>query len=131
MIDETLYNKLYTGNRLRRQLQETPEPNKPILTQTDAARGFITRYFVRPANDKTNITEVDETQYTVFVSNPRFVVAILEWKIKGNQDTNITSTGIRNTGVRDYNKQLVERADLTFGGLVNYIYDYLEFWQSE
>jgi hypothetical protein len=39
--------------------------------------------------------------------------------------------GARDTGVRDYNKQLVERGDLTFGGLSNYIFDYLEYWVSE
>ena len=66
MIDETLYNKLYTGNTLKRQLQETPEPAKPIVTQSDANSGFITRYFVRPTNDKNAIVEVDRAQFSTF-----------------------------------------------------------------
>jgi len=131
MIDETLYAKLYTGNTLKRQLQETPQPVKPIVTQSDAATGYIVRYFVRPANDKNAIVEVDKAQHTTFKSNPRFVTTELRWKIKGKKDTTVSKMGARDTGVRDYNKQLVERGDLTFGGLSNYIFDYLEYWVSE
>jgi hypothetical protein len=131
MIDETLYAKLYRGNTLKRQLQETPQPAKPIITQSDANTGFVTRYFVRAANDKSSIVEVDEAQSATFEANPRFITAELRWKIRGKKDTTISNMGARDFGVRDYNKMLVERQDLTFGGLSTYIFDYLEYWVSE
>jgi hypothetical protein len=131
MIDETLYAKLYRGNALKRQLQETPQPSKPIITQSDANTGFVTRYFVRAANDKSSIVEVDEAQFATFEANPRFITTELRWKIRGKKDTTITKMGARDFGVGDYNKSLVERKDLTFGGLSTYIFDYLEYWVSE
>ena len=135
MIDVKLLLQLYpTPNdfmNLTTDLQESPSLVTPIVTQSDAANGYITRYFVRQTNDVGLVIEVDKLQFDKFKSNPRFIVAKIRWKIVGKKDSTMTSYGATSRGVRDININEVSKADLTFGGLMRYIQDYTEFWVSE
>jgi hypothetical protein len=131
MIEETLLNLLANSQQISKTLESSPQPTKPIITQSDADRGFITRYFVRQTNDNTFILEVDSKQYTRFKENPRFITAEVKWKIVGKLDTIKYTNGANLYGIKDLNRIAVADADLTFGGLRNYIIDYAEYWLRE
>lgn len=131
MIDRNLLDKLSNAKQITKILENTPQQFKPIVTQADSERGFLTRYFVRQTNDKTFIVEVDKNQYSRFKENPRFITTQLEWKIVGKLDTIKLQTGANLYGIKDVNRITVADADLTFGGLRDYISNYEEFWLRE
>jgi hypothetical protein len=133
MINTDLLNKLYKSNseQLSRILDTQPQTVRPIITQSDADNGFIIRYFIRQVNDKTFVVEVNKSQYDRFKENPRFVGVQVKWKIVGKLETTKLPNGINLFGTREQNKITVADADLTFGGLRNYITDYGEFWLRE
>ncbi len=131
MIEQDLLKLLRNSQELTDILENNPEYSKPVVTQSDADRGFITRYFVRQTNDSTFIVEVDKNQYTQFKDNARFITIELEWKIVGKLETVMLSNGANLYGVKDINRIAVADVDLTFGGLRKYISDYGEFWLRE
>jgi hypothetical protein len=133
MIDIDLIQKLYKSDeqRLTRILDEMPTQSLPIVTQTDAKNGFITRYFVRQVTDKGFIVEVDNSQYEELKENPRFVTTTVKWKIVGKKQNMTLLNGVTIYGVEDTNRVVVSEADLTFGGLLKYITSYLEYWFAE
>lgn len=133
MIDTKLLQQLYPEktNQYNKILQEAPVFVLPIVTQQDAENGFITRYFARSSNDSSFITEIDKKQFTSLQNNPRFVTAELRWKIVGKKTTFQLPSGAIVYGIADVNRQTVSNADLTFGGLRNYIVDYEQFWLGE
>lgn len=113
------------------QLEILPEPYKPIVTINNVTDGFVDRYFVRVANDKNYIVEINESNYGVLKKHPRYVTTQIIWKIVGKKETVIKPSGVRILGVEDFNRETVSQADLTFGGLYRYITNYLEYWFSE
>lgn len=133
MIDKELVNKLYKNQseQLTNILESTPQQISPVITQSDSDAGYITRYFIRQANDKTFVTEIDKKQYERFKQNPRFAVVEIKWKIVGKLETIKYNTGVNLYGVKDQNRITVANADLTFGGLTNYISNYGEYWLRE
>ena len=133
MIDETFLNILFKTNKqkISNILQSTPQRVLSIVTQGDADMGYIMRYFIRPANDKSFITEIDKKQYERFKENPRFTITEIKWKIVGKLETITYNTGANLYGVKDQNRIAVANADLTFGGLRNYITNYGELWLRE
>lgn len=133
MIDKELVNKLYKNQseQLTNILESTPQQISPVITQSDSDAGYITRYFIRQANDKTFVTEIDKKQYERFKQNPRFAVVEIKWKIAGKLETIKYNTGVNLYGVKDQNRITVANADLTFGGLTNYISNYGEYWLRE
>ncbi len=135
MIDEEmlkkLYPELYRAKKITQDLQEPLQSILPVVTQSDAENGYITRYFARATNDKSYIVETDKTQYDNLKDNPRFITCIIKWKIVGPVESSKTPYGATSSGVREYNRKLVSTADLTFGGLSSYIRNYTEYWISE
>lgn len=133
MTDRKLFKKLYpnTANKLIKKLEAMPEYVRPIVTLSAKEDGFITRYFVRRITDMSMIVEVDKKQYSDFKNNTRFIVAEVRWKIVGKKETITQINGIELLGTIDTNKIAVSKADLTFGGLMNYITNYSEFWLGE
>lgn len=131
MIDTDLLNTLNNATRIESILENTPQYVKPTITQINADNGFLVRYFVRQTNDVTFIVEVDSNQYSRFKKNPRFITTEVRWKIIGKLDTIKLRSGANLYGVKDVNRIAVADADLTFGGLRNYITDYGEFWLRE
>lgn len=133
MIDNQLLNLLKKKSELTfvKGLTAAPVKVVPIVTQADAAKKVLTRYFVRQVNDKLSSVEIDKKQYDQFKLNPRFIVTSFDWKIVGKQDTEYLPSGVPIYGVADTNRQTVATEDLTFEGLRSYITNYLEFWVSE
>jgi hypothetical protein len=133
MINTDLLEKLYKSDeqRLTNILDIMPTQVLPTVTQTDAKNKFIMRYFVRQVTDKNFIVEVDNSQYTDFKENPRFVTTQIQWKIVGKKQDMVLSNGITMIGVEHTNRIVVSEADLTFGGLLKYITSYLEYWFAE
>lgn len=133
MIDRNLLNKLYPqkSQGLSKILLGNPTPVRPIVTQTDAEKTFLYRYFVRSVSDVDFVVEVDKKQYQELKKNPRFVTAEIKWKIVGKQNNENLQNNIIVYGTTDLNRQAVANADLTFGGLRKYIQDYAEFWVAE
>lgn len=133
-IDKDFLNQLYTPtgtDELLDVMRDAPTPYRPIITQSNAEDGFIIRYFVKQVSDKKNIVEVNDEEYNRLRDNPRFITTQIRWKIIGPTETVLTSAGIKNLGVRDYNLLEVSKTDLTFGGLHRYIRNYVEFWLAE
>lgn len=133
MIDNELLNKLYKNEseKLTSILESIPQQISPTVTQSDSDAGYIMRYFIRQANDTTFVTEIDKKQYERFKQNPRFTVVEVKWKIVGKLETIKYNTGVNLYGVKDQNRITVANADLTFGGLRNYITNYEQFWLRE
>lgn len=133
MIDNELLQKIYPqkASEYEKTIDKMPTPAKVIITQQDVANKYVTRYFIRAVNDKTNIIEINKREYTKFNTNPRFIGCTLQWKIVGKKNTLSVSSGALLYGVEDTNRIAVSDVDLTFGGLRNYISDYLEHWFSE
>ena len=133
MIDNIMLNKIYPQKSatFAQQLQDMPHLVLPTVTKSDVENGFITRYFVRLSNDKSYTVEVDENQFSQFNSNQRFTTAMVNWKIVGKKETISLTNGIKINGVEDINRIAVSQVDLTFGGLLHYITNYLEYWFAE
>lgn len=131
MINQDLLNTLSNARAISKILENTPQQVKPIVSQLNVDSGFLTRYFVRQSNDISFIVEVDDKQYYRFKNNPRFITTAIEWKIVGKLETITYQTGANLYGVEDINRITVANADLTFGGLRNYITNYREFWIRE
>jgi hypothetical protein len=135
MINYSLLNKLFKSPSSKKKwanmVNNVPTGEQPTVTQSDARDGYIYRYFVRPINNKKDIVEIDKSQYKSFKKNPLYVTAEVRWKIIGKLDTSISPSGAKNEGVRDINIRTVSGVDLTFGGLMDYIRDYTEFWVGE
>ena len=132
MIDSKLL-QLYNRSKQRKYsklFQEEPSPSKLVITSKDVENKFVYRYFVRHTNDEGTVMEVNKSTYENFKKNARFVTAKIKWKIVGKKYEQIRN-GIIDLGVYEYNLQAVSKADLTFGGLLSYIIDYLEFWVAE
>lgn len=133
MIDSELLQKIYSTKAAEytRFIDKMPSQTKPIITQQDVLNKYVIRYFLRIVNDKSFIIETNNREYSVFVSNPRFIGCELNWKIVGRKETIALKNGSNLYGVEDANRITVADADLTFGGLRTYISDYLEYWFSE
>jgi hypothetical protein len=134
MIRTDLLEEIYGNNNFNfytKILDKSPELRFPVVTKEDGLNGFISRYFVRFANDLKSVVEVDETQYNTFSSNPRFMTIKIDWQIIGKKETTITSSGAKKLGVADINRNEVTVADLTFVSLHMYIKNYLEYWLYE
>lgn len=133
MIDSKLLNQLYPDKEKNytKILLEFPTAIAPVVTQSDAEQGYLTRYFVRAANDISLVVEIDKKQFESLKKNPRFVTTSIKWKIVGKKETEYRPSGVPVYGTMDSNRQIVANADLTFGGLRTYIQDYGQFWVAE
>jgi hypothetical protein len=59
-------------------------PHLPNVTDKDYKRGYIKRYFVQKANDKNSeIFEINNARFNVLANNPYYLVASIDWRIKG------------------------------------------------
>jgi hypothetical protein len=131
MINQDLLNLFSQRKQIEEILEPTPQVVQPTVTQSDLDNGFIMRYFIRQVNDKTFVVEVDKNQFYRLENNPRFIGVEIKWKIVGKLETTKLPNGINLFGVKDQNRITVADADLTFGGLRNYITNYGEFWLRE
>lgn len=106
----------------------------PTVVQTDIARGYMTRYFVRQANHKTGyITEVSQTDYNSFKSNSFYQTLVLPWRISGPLDDTpgpmMLNAPLRMvTGVITANTISLTTADQTMPGIKNKVIDLTQFY---
>jgi hypothetical protein len=89
---------------------------KPSISKSDIQLGYITRYFVKFVSD-TQIYEVDNTQYNIFVKNPFYTAIQLKWYITGQIEDIITPTGEVIKGTRQRNASSIDYYDKELPGL--------------
>lgn len=108
----------------------TPLSNKPKITRKDISTGYVMRYFVQ--NISTNrITEVDSTQYDIFIRDPHYKTVSFKWIISGYADTILTNDGNLLNGARDQNLITVNWYDRQMSGLIRMLPNMLEFFAGE
>lgn len=132
--EDNILNKLYgTGraNDIKNLYQPMPSPSKPIITLQDVDSKFVERYFVQLVTEKNMIVEVSKGDFSDFKNNPRFVTAVIKWRIVGKKETVTRPGNVKIFGVEDLNRNAVMKADLTMKGLRYYFKDYTEYWYGE
>jgi hypothetical protein len=83
----------------------------PTPTEADYKRGYITRYFVQKANDRTApIIEVNSKGFTNYNDNPFYIITSLEWVISGSDEE-----------TKNYNLKSIQFASKNFKSLPFYL----------
>lgn len=106
----------------------------PQPTEQDYKRGYLIRYFTKKINEKGFVIEISQNEYekiTNGIANYDIsfyqVVKIL-WKITGPLNPERQSQYNIIPGIIDTNKRLIETANKTFLGIVDFIGgDYTKF----
>lgn len=89
----------------------------PSPIDEDYKRGYITRYFVQKANDKSSVIyEIRKKTISKFSSNSFYIVASLDWRIKGEP-----------IDVKKSNSESVRIASATIPKLSLYLPNLLQF----
>ena len=89
------------------------------------ALGAILRFFVK--NKKTRkIKEITRDQVNIFKNDPRYEVAEIQWTIVGPVEDQIIN-GFKYEGAATKNRKAVEKAEITFPGIKDYLTNYSEF----
>lgn len=100
----------------------TPQQYYPQATQRDYEQGYVTRYFIRKANNPDdNIIEIDSTQWDQIgdiIDDVLYLKTSFPWKISGNA-----------TDVETTNRKLVAKYDIELPGLQKYLRNYLELYK--
>jgi hypothetical protein len=100
----------------------TPQQYYPQATQRDYEQGYVTRYFIRKANNPDdNIIEIDKIQWNQIgdiIDDVLYLKTSLPWKISGNA-----------TDVETTNRKLVAKYDIELPGLQKYLRNYLELYK--
>jgi len=86
------------------------------------ALGAILRFFVKEKKTK-KIREVTRDQVNRFRQDPRYEVAEIEWTIVGPIDDQIIN-GFKYEGAATKNRKAVEKAEVTFPGIKDYLTNY-------
>ena len=89
----------------------------PSPIDEDYKRGYITRYFIQKANDKSSVIyEVRKKTISKFSNNSFYIVVSLDWKIKGDP-----------IDVKKSNSESVRIASATIPKLSLYLPNLLQF----
>jgi hypothetical protein len=90
--DVNLYKKL---NKAKVTFQ-TPYPERPIITNEDQKRGYVTRYFLKKFNEMA-VIEISKKQYDAYqskkIDNNAYTSTKIDWYITG-QSTQQNSKNI-------------------------------------
>lgn len=118
--------------RMIRRTQPTSYAPSPI--EEDYSRGYITRYFVKKANQRGYIVEISEQEYSSIVNGTaEYDISFMQtitilWKLTGPLNNKKISQYDTRAGIIETNKRLVENASKTFLGLKEFIgEDYSKF----
>jgi hypothetical protein len=114
-----------TDNYIYKQLKtiqtkfDTPQSTQPIITIQARNTGFITRYFLKKANEYI-INEVDESQYNKWgiqqIDSNIWNATQLTWYITGNLHDEYLH-GVLVPGVIEKNLQEIQRAETEVPGI--------------
>ena len=101
-----------------------------VVTTENRNQGFVYRYFIRKINE-TNILEIDEAQYSAYISNsidPNLYVAVkLTWYITGNiQDEK--SGNVVKPGVITKNLAELKTAEQIMFGITAKLTNLIEYY---
>jgi len=111
-----------------------PVPYYPQPLQSDYNKGFIIRYFIKKINSKGYVTEISPEEYVSVINGTSnydvsfYQVVDILWKITGPLETKRISQYDIRAGIIDTNKRLIEQANKTFLGILDFIGgDYTKF----
>lgn len=119
-----------SGNSIRPialSTRGTPTPYFPIVTEEDYRKGYVLRSFVKKVNDRGFVTEISNEEYAniqngdVNYDVSDYLTLQILWKLTGPLNSIRLSQYDTKVGIIDTNKRLVENANKTFLGIVDYI----------
>jgi hypothetical protein len=124
-----MYNNLVeSGSFLSLQVPKTFLPNP---SDSDYSDGFIDRYFIQKANDKTSpVFEVGNDVYNNLLSNSFWSKVKLKWRIKGQLEPVFNDKGILiDPGVRNSNLNEITKNQKSIPPLKTYLINPLQFYK--
>jgi hypothetical protein len=124
-----MYNNLVeSGSFLSLQVPKTFLPNP---SDSDYSDGFIDRYFIQKANDKTSpVFEVGNDVYNNLLSNSFWSKVKLKWRIKGQLEPVFNDKGILiDPGVRNSNLNEITKNQKLIPPLKTYLINILQFYK--
>lgn len=104
-----------------------PTPHFPSPTESDYKKGYLIRYFIKKVNDIGFVIEISQIEYdnfqngTVDYDVSYYQTIDILWKITGPLNSVRVSQYDTRAGIIDTNKRLVEKANLTFLGIKEFI----------
>jgi hypothetical protein len=104
-----------------------PTPYYPYPVQSDYDRGYLIRYFIKKVNDLGYVIEISPDEYTAYSNGSvgynisLYQTVSIFWKLTGPLNSVKISQYDTRAGIIDTNKRLVEDANKTFLGIVDFI----------
>tara|TARA_B100002019_G_scaffold51741_1_gene44026 strand:+ start:7924 stop:8322 length:399 start_codon:yes stop_codon:yes gene_type:complete len=132
VVDEnaTIYKLLLGSNN--NFFTQKPEMYLPSVNETHYTQGFISRYFVKPANDKfASITEVTEIEFLSFASNPFYKRVSFKWKITGPINRVEVGGIVEEEGVGEFNFNQLKNAEGFVEGISEKLSDLYQFYKAD
>lgn len=127
---------LILGSRKNYQLAKEPTPYYPIPLEEDYQKGYILRYFIKKINERGYVVEISPEEFSAFSNGSvKYDVSLYQaekvfWKITGSEKTVRLSQYDIREGVEDTNKRLIEKLQLTFVGIKEFINgEYKKFYR--
>jgi len=99
----------------------------PFVLEQDYKKGYVIRYFTKKENENGFIIEISEEEYNSIVNGTAnydirlYQVTKILWKLTGPLNNTRKSQYNIIPGIIDTNKRLVETANKTFLGIVEFI----------
>jgi hypothetical protein len=104
-----------------------PNSYYPQPVESDYKKGYLIRYFTKKENEKGYVIEISQEEYNMMANGTAdFDTTIYQttkilWKITGPLNSRRESQYNIIPGIIDTNKRLVEEANKTFLGIVDFI----------
>lgn len=114
-------------SRTQNKVYGAPTPYYPYPLESDYGKGYIIRYFTKKENNAGYVVEISEEEYNSIVNGTAdydisiYQTTTILWKLTGPLNTIRLSQYDIRAGIIDTNKRLVEKANQTFIGLVDFI----------
>lgn len=111
----------------RKNLAGKPVSHQPSPLASDYKKGYLIRYFTKKENEKGFILEISQEEFNSIINGTAdydirmYQVTKILWKLTGPLNSKRTSQYNVIPGIIDTNKRLVETADKTFLGIVDFI----------
>lgn len=115
-----------------------PKPTRPRPKDSDYKKGYFERYAIFQRNHKSNLFEIDQTQYKEWKKSKKGIdeklygVIVLRWKLTGPETDNTDPGGILISGVVNTNMRTLKVKESELSGIAKYFSDLREFsvWSS-
>lgn len=124
----TTYKQLKTITPGKR----TPQSYTPIVTQNDRVAGFITRYFIKKANE-TTIIEINLEQYNAYLAKEfdknLYQTISIKWIITGSLETQYKN-GVKIPSVAQQNLTAIQVAQQTMPGIISILTNPIQYYSD-